>query len=122
MPDVSLDEERGDNPPVAPAAAQMRQGRLALLCSPGLDADVGLDGPRRPREKIHRPQTRRRKEAPGEALDKMKMLRANLLKSRDMLEALNRRERKKFTNYVRPPRRRPPPPLPFPPDPSPRRC
>ncbi len=55
---------------------------------------------RRPREKIHRPQTRRRKEAPGEALDKMKALRANLHKSRDICESINRRERKKYSIVV----------------------
>lgn len=49
----------------------------------------------RPREKIHRPQTRRRKEAPGEALEKMRAMRQNLLKSRELIESLTRRERKK---------------------------
>lgn len=49
----------------------------------------------RPRERIHRPQTRRRKENNDEAMEKMRLIQANLAKARDLVETLLRRERKK---------------------------
>lgn len=55
----------------------------------------------RPRERIHRPQTRRRKENNEEAMEKMRMIQSNLNKARDLVEALLRRERKKRDIVVR---------------------
>lgn len=55
----------------------------------------------RPRERIHRPQTRRRKENNDEAMEKMRLIQANLGKARDLVETLLRRERKKRDLVVR---------------------
>jgi enhancer of polycomb-like protein len=50
---------------------------------------------RRPRERIHRPQTRRRRENNVDSLDKLRMIRENVLKALDIFECLVKRERKK---------------------------
>ena len=50
---------------------------------------------RRPRERIHRPQTRRRRENNIDSLDKLRMIRENVLKALDIFECLVKRERKK---------------------------
>ncbi|KAK9795202.1 hypothetical protein WJX73_007747 [Symbiochloris irregularis] len=50
----------------------------------------------RPREKIHRPQTRRRRENNEDSVDKLKAIRANLAATRDMCEAITRREQRKL--------------------------
>ena len=50
---------------------------------------------RRPRERIHRPQTRRRRENNIDSLDKLRMSRENVLKALDIFECLVKRERKK---------------------------
>ena len=57
--------------------------------------------PCRPRERIHRPQTRRRKENNEEAMDKMRAIQGNLTKARELVEQLLRRERKKRDIVVR---------------------
>ena len=57
-------------------------------------------GPCRPRDKIHRPQTRRRRENNEESLDKMKTLRQNLVKAYEVLEWLTRREQRKCNLVV----------------------
>ncbi|EFN60164.1 hypothetical protein CHLNCDRAFT_133649 [Chlorella variabilis] len=49
----------------------------------------------RPRERIHRPQTRRRRENNADSLEKLRMIRENVLKALDILECLVKRERKK---------------------------
>ena len=49
----------------------------------------------RPRDKIHRPQTRRRRENNEDSLDKMKMMRQNLVKAYEILEWVTRREQRK---------------------------
>lgn len=49
----------------------------------------------RPREKVHRPQTRRRRENNEDSLEKMKMIQANVHKGLDLFEMLVKRERKK---------------------------
>ena len=54
----------------------------------------------RPRDKIHRPQTRRRRENNEESLDKMKTLRQNLVKAYEVLEWLTRREQRKCNLVV----------------------
>lgn len=59
------------------------------------------DWPCRPRERIHRPQTRRRKENNEEAMDKMRAIQGNLTKARELVEQLLRRERKKRDIVVR---------------------
>ena len=51
--------------------------------------------PCRPREKLNRPQTRRRRENSLECLDKMRTLRDNLLRALELAELLTFRERKK---------------------------
>ncbi|PRW60332.1 enhancer of polycomb 1 isoform A [Chlorella sorokiniana] len=49
----------------------------------------------RPRERIHRPQTRRRRENNQDSLEKLRMIRENVLKALDIFECLVKRERKK---------------------------
>lgn len=49
----------------------------------------------RPRERLHRPQTRRRRENNEDSLEKMKMIQANVHKGLDLFEMLVKRERKK---------------------------
>ncbi|PSC68541.1 enhancer of polycomb 1 [Micractinium conductrix] len=49
----------------------------------------------RPRERIHRPQTRRRRENNADSLEKLRMVRENVLKALDIFEGLVKRERKK---------------------------
>ncbi|KFM29105.1 Enhancer of polycomb-like protein 2 [Auxenochlorella protothecoides] len=49
----------------------------------------------RPRERVHRPQTRRRRENNEDSLDKLRMVRENVLKALDLFEMLVKRERKK---------------------------
>ncbi|KAL4437402.1 hypothetical protein ABPG75_004541 [Micractinium tetrahymenae] len=49
----------------------------------------------RPRERIHRPQTRRRRENNADSLEKLRMIRENVLKALDIFECLVKRERKK---------------------------
>ena len=57
----------------------------------------------RPRDKIHRPQTRRRRENTEESLEKMRLLRQNLVKAYEVLEWVTRREQRKCHLTVRPP-------------------
>ena len=45
--------------------------------------------------KIHRPQTRRRRENNADSLEKLRMIRENVLKALDIFECLVKRERKK---------------------------
>ncbi|KAI3429860.1 hypothetical protein D9Q98_010171 [Chlorella vulgaris] len=49
----------------------------------------------RPRERVHRPATRRRRENNSDSLEKLRMIRENVLKGLDILECLVKRERKK---------------------------
>jgi enhancer of polycomb-like protein len=56
---------------------------------------------RRPREKIHRPQTRRRRENNEDSLEKMQAMRRNLRKAGEALEWVTRREQKKAHLAVR---------------------
>lgn len=58
------------------------------------------DAWRRPREKIHRPQTRRRRENNEDSVDKLKAIRANLVATRELAEALTRREQRKLNLLV----------------------
>jgi hypothetical protein len=55
----------------------------------------------RPRDKINRPQTRRRRENNEESLDKMRTLRQNLVKAYEVHEWLTRREARKYSLVVR---------------------
>ena len=55
----------------------------------------------RPREKTHRPQTRKRRDVADDSLDKLRQLRANLGKAREMLDTLARREQRKAHLLVR---------------------
>ena len=54
----------------------------------------------RPRDKIHRPQTRRRRENNEESLDKMRTLRTNLVRAYEVHEWLTRREARKYSLVV----------------------
>lgn len=62
---------------------------------------MGGDGICRPREKIHRPQTRRRRENNEDSLDKMQAIRKNMKKACEILEWLMRREQRKVNLAVR---------------------
>ena len=73
----------------------------AVLCSHYIRAQARDRPPCRPRERIHRPQTRRRKENNEEAMDKMRAIQGNLTKARELVEQLLRRERKKRDIVVR---------------------
>lgn len=55
----------------------------------------------RPREKIHRPQTRRRRENNEDSLEKMQAIRKNMKKACEILDWLTRREQKKVYLAVR---------------------
>lgn len=55
----------------------------------------------RPREKIHRPQTRRRRENNEDSLEKMQAIRKNMKKGCEILEWLTRREQRKVNLAVR---------------------
>jgi len=50
---------------------------------------------RRAREKVNRPQTRRRRDNSDELMDKMRLLQANLAAARQIMEEVVRRERRK---------------------------
>jgi len=56
---------------------------------------------RRPREKIHRPQTRRRRENNEDSVEKMQAIRRNLRKAYELLEFVTRREQRKCSLAVR---------------------
>ena len=56
---------------------------------------------RRPREKTHRPQTRRRRDQADDSLDKLRQLRSNLGRARELLDTLARREQRKAHVLVR---------------------
>lgn len=56
----------------------------------------------RPRDKVHRPQTRRRRENNEESLEKMKLLRQNLVRGYEILEWVTRRESRKCNLAVSP--------------------
>jgi len=68
---------------------------LRRLQAPTSAADTNPYNVFRPREKIHRPQTRRRRENNVQSFEKMKELRANMEMSKELLEWVMRRERKK---------------------------
>ena len=55
----------------------------------------------RPRERTHRPQTRKRRDVADDSMDKLRQLRANLSRARDMLDTLARREQRKAHLLVR---------------------
>lgn len=56
---------------------------------------------RRTREKVHRPQTRRRRENNEDSLEKMQAMRRNIRKAVEIMEHLVRREQKKLNIAVR---------------------
>jgi len=49
----------------------------------------------RPRERVHRPQTRRKRENDSGAFNRLRVLHANLNTGRAILEWMNRREKRK---------------------------
>jgi hypothetical protein len=55
----------------------------------------------RTREKINRPQTRRRRDNSEELLDKMRLLKDNLAAARSIMDEVVRRERRKRDLAVR---------------------
>ena len=63
---------------------------------------VQLGLARRAREKVHRPQTRRRRENNEDSLDKMQAMRKNIRKAVEIMEHLVRREHKKLHIAVSP--------------------
>ena len=65
--------------------------RALILCA----------GAYRPREKMHRPQTRRRRDQADDSLDKLRQLRSNLGRARELLDTLARREQRKAHVLVR---------------------
>ncbi|EIE24666.1 hypothetical protein COCSUDRAFT_41002 [Coccomyxa subellipsoidea C-169] len=68
---------------------------LRRLQAPTSSSDQNPFGVFRPREKIHRPQTRRRRENNEDSLDKMQAIRKNMKKACEILEWLTRREQRK---------------------------
>ena len=71
------------------AGKMRRRAHVGLVC--------------RAREKVHRPQTRRRRENNEDSLDKMQQMRKNIRKAVEIAEHLVRREHKKLHIAVRPP-------------------
>jgi hypothetical protein len=63
--------------------------------------DCVLWSPCRTREKINRPQTRRRRDNSDELLDKMRQLKDNLMAARAIMDEVVRRERRKRDLAVR---------------------
>lgn len=55
----------------------------------------------RAREKINRPQTRRRRENNEDSVEKMQAIRRNLKKAWELLEYVTRREERKRSLVVR---------------------
>ena len=62
----------------------------------------------RPREKIHRPQTRRRRENNVDSLEKMQLIRRNMKHAAEVLDVVTRREQRKAHIAVRAHHRPPP--------------
>ncbi|KAK9822015.1 hypothetical protein WJX74_000785 [Apatococcus lobatus] len=93
----------GLRPPVRDAVFQYwktkrsKQGKplLRRLQAPTNPSDTNPFNVFRPREKIHRPQTRRRRENNDESLEKMKMLKQNVVKAHEIVRAVIWRERRK---------------------------
>ncbi|MEW5317204.1 MAG: hypothetical protein WDW38_008525 [Sanguina aurantia] len=79
------------------AAKRVRMGRpmLRRLIAPTSASDANPLTVFRPREKVHRPQTRRRKENSLDCLEKMKQLRDNILAALEMTEMVVFRESRK---------------------------
>ena len=69
-------------------------------CEPSYQAVISQYPSCRPREKLHRPQTRRRRENNEESLDKMRTLRTNLVRAYEVHEWLTRREGRKYNLVV----------------------
>ncbi|KAK9867296.1 hypothetical protein WJX84_005761 [Apatococcus fuscideae] len=93
----------GLRPPVRDAVFQywktkrVGQGKplLRRLQAPTIPSDTNPFNVFRPREKIHRPQTRRRKENNDESLEKMRMLKQNVQKAYEIMKMVIGRERRK---------------------------
>ncbi|CAL8467691.1 g7229 [Coccomyxa elongata] len=68
---------------------------IRRLQAPTSASDQNPFGVFRPREKIHRPQTRRRRENNEDSLEKMQAIRKNMKKACEILEWLTRREQRK---------------------------
>jgi len=78
-------------------AKRARAGRplLRRLRAPTAAADTNPYHVFRPREKAHRPQTRRRREGAGDAVEKIRALGSNLGAAAALLEGVLRREARK---------------------------
>ena len=83
------------------ARARWHGGKLSLQTSGNHPIPCPPSHCCRPREKVHRPQTRRRRENTEDSLDKLRMIRENVLKALEIFEMLVRRERKKRDLLVR---------------------
>ncbi|KAK9843485.1 hypothetical protein WJX81_005242 [Elliptochloris bilobata] len=68
---------------------------LRRLQAPTSSSDTNPFNVFRPREKINRPQTRRRRENNEDSVDKMQAIRRNLKKAWELLEYVTRREERK---------------------------
>eukprot|EP00884_Botryococcus_braunii_P014681 jgi/Botrbrau1/23213/Bobra.0041s0057.1 len=79
-----------------------RQKRLALnrpllrsLQAPTATGDSNPYNVFRPRDRIHRPQTRRRRENNEDSLDKLRQIQQNLAAAKDLLKEIVKREQRK---------------------------
>ena len=78
--------------------AKRRRGNRPLLRRLQAPTPINDNNPYnvfRPRERLNRPQTRRRRENNEDSLDKLRMIRGNLMTALDIFETLVKRERKK---------------------------
>lgn len=75
--------------------ARLNKPLLRKLQAPTSANDKNPYNVFRPREKAHRPQTRRRRENNVQSFEKLKELRLNMEMSKELLEWVMRRERKK---------------------------
>lgn len=79
------------------AAKRKRWGKpiLRRLQAPTIASDTNPYNTFRTREKINRPQTRRRRDNSEELLDKLRLLKDNLVSARAIMDEVVRRERRK---------------------------
>ena len=84
-------------------AKRRRLGKpmLRKLQAPTAIADTNPFNVFRPRERINRPQTRRRRENNQESWDKLLLMKQNLTKAKEVTELMAKRERKKRDAVVR---------------------
>ena len=88
-------------PAACPCCSDVLAGGAGEKCNQGC-RQAHIELACRAREKVHRPQTRRRRENNEDSLDKMQQMRKNIRKAVEIMEHLVRREHKKLHIAVSP--------------------